>query len=158
MAISLKQETLDGLPNLRKSKYTVASEASEKYNCVSLVAGTKKLIWWPNEHGYWPIGCKRTEEVESFVAAFRRDIGFDRCDDGDFEPGVAKIAIFAENDEVLHVAIQPTDRNGLWLSKLGDEYDILHALNALEGGDYGDVVCFLSRRSKNRPKGKRARQ
>lgn len=153
----LENYLFDLFPNLRKPKYREASPASERYNCVSLAVHTKRRVWWPNEHGYWPPGCRRTEEVDSFVSAFQKSNGFARCGNGTFEPGVEKIAIFSMNDEVQHVALQPTNRGGLWHSKLGDGHDILHELEALEGGDYGDVACFVSRQVKNTPKGKRAR-
>lgn len=71
--------------------------------------------------------------------------GFEACSNGNFERGVEKVAIFAKNGKAEHVALQRTDRNGLWLSKLGELQDVEHKLDVLEESDYGKVVRFMKR-------------
>ena len=66
-----------------------------------------------------------------------------------------KIALYAkivdQMEGVTHAARQLTCGNrqltcGKWTSKLGDWEDIVHPkLDALEGPEYGKVICYLSR-------------
>ncbi len=59
-----------------------------------------------------------------------------------------KIALYAkivdQMEGVTHAARQLPC--GKWTSKLGDWEDIVHPkLDALEGPEYGKVICYLSR-------------
>lgn len=68
------------------------------------------------------------------------------CDDGQPEPGVEKLAIYVDDNDVpQHVARQLPDGN--WTSKLGKGEDIQHnSLDSLEGDLYGKVAIFMMRR------------
>ena len=55
--------------------------------------------------------------------------GFEPCDDGGLVAGTEKIALFAIGDEFTHVAKQTAE--GHWSSKLGEDCDIEHELEAL---------------------------
>jgi hypothetical protein len=70
-------------------------------------------------------------------------LGFERCDDADWEPGVEKLAIFADASGPTHVARQLP--NGMWTSKMGKMEDIEHTLEGLSGGKYGYVQVILRR-------------
>lgn len=155
MVTPLNPELFRLFPKLRKSNHKINSSPSYYYNCFAYVVGKRKQVWWPNEHGYWPAGCSRAETVSAFVEVLKT-FGFSECKNGNFEAGQERIAIYANKDGVpQHVALQPTNRKGMWVSKLGDEHDIIHELNALEDGDYGCVVKYLKRAKKRKPKGRR---
>ena len=68
------------------------------------------------------------------------------CETGQSEPGVEKIAIYVDDNDVpQHVARQLPDGN--WTSKLGKGEDIQHdSLDGLEGDLYGKVAIFMMRR------------
>lgn len=76
--------------------------------------------------------------------------GYERCADGVLEEGVEKIALYARADQVQHAALQLP--SGRWTSKLGDDCDIEHELQALTssantggGVQYGEVAAFMRR-------------
>ena len=92
---------------------------------------------------YWPLGVPKTDQVDSFVSAFA-GLRYELCDSGDFQEGFEKVAIFAKDYLVTHMALQLPSGN--WTSKLGGSVDIEHeALEALEGSNYGAVVQFMRR-------------
>jgi hypothetical protein len=71
-------------------------------------------------------------------------LGYEACEDRQFEPGYEKIAIYGRAGEPEHVAKQMPDGN--WSSKLGYLNDIVHAtLEALAGPDYGFVELIMRR-------------
>jgi len=60
------------------------------------------------------------------------------------EPNFEKIALYVnKHKQVTHAARQLS--TGLWTSKLGQNYDISHTLEAIEGGLYGTVAMLLKR-------------
>jgi hypothetical protein len=132
----------------KRDNFKVTSFATDQYNCIAFAADDRNHWWWPvnrwRRHDYWPPGCPEELLLASFVAAFRR-LGYKDCDDGDFENGVEKIAIFADATGPTHAAKQPTNRNGLWKSKLGENVDIEHELSLLEGNFYGKVVHYMKK-------------
>ncbi len=91
---------------------------------------------------YWPPGIPDEPTVPAFTQAFATK-GFVPCDDGTPEHGYEKIALYALRGEVTHAAIQR--ENGKWQSKLGEDEDIEHPLDGLEGPFYGSVVAFFKR-------------
>jgi hypothetical protein len=87
--------------------------------------------------GYWPTGVKREETVECFVQAFAT-LGYEESESGALEEGLEKLAIYAVEDKVTHMAIQL--RSGIWSNKLGDLEDIEHGrLQDIECQTYGSV-------------------
>ena len=72
--------------------------------------------------------------------------GFVECDDDSFEKDYIKIAIYAdENNIVKHATRQLHTEENIWASKLGDEFVIKHKLHSLESKEYGKVVCIMKR-------------
>lgn len=134
-------------PKLRGALKKPMSFATNRYNCIAFAADDKKLNWWPNRApGWcWPIGYSEEETVASFVDMFQRHLGYEICQSAEFEPGVEKIALYGKDGSVLHAAKQPSDRAGLWRSKIGTNVDIDHRLPDLEGELYGYVVCIMRR-------------
>jgi len=136
-------------PRLRDEVCKETSVATEEYNCVAFGTGDTSRWWepWvipPRAGIYWPAGVTPDNTLEAWEAAYATE-GFERCTDGALEEGFVKVAIYADILDVpQHVARQLPD--GRWASKLGDLEDIEHdTLEALEGGDYGEVALFLKR-------------
>ncbi|HFA48791.1 MAG TPA: hypothetical protein ENJ95_07225 [Bacteroidetes bacterium] len=100
--------------------------------------------YWVQPAGffYWPPGLPREETLDSFVLLFRSE-GFEICNDGLWEQGFQKIAIFVKDDLPTHAARQLSDGN--WTSKLGVLEDVRHSLQAISGGLYGEVSVFMKR-------------
>jgi len=133
-------------PTLREAGYRITSEATTDYNCFAWAANDTSA-WWsplPISGYYWPEHLPRSLNINSFVALYAHK-GFVACEDGEPEPGIEKIALYADsNGNVTHAARSASE--GAWSSKLGVMEDIEHGtLMALEGSDYGGVVCFLKR-------------
>lgn len=100
---------------------------------------------------YWPPGIDREESIDSFMKAFAT-LGYRACDNGRYEVGFQKLAIYADADLTpTHMARQHMFGSG-WLSKLGDYEDIWHReLRSVEGDtnprarEYGTAIQFLKR-------------
>ena len=142
------------LPGLEASEYQITSDATDEYNCVAWAVGEDDR-WWSHEvddEYFWPDRAPRSEGVESYQAMFAL-YGFAECDNGDLERGVEKIALFADEGRFTHVARQLN--SGRWTSKLGEDCDIEHELEALRSWPdtwpryrayrYGEVVGFMQR-------------
>lgn len=126
--------------------YVEASLATRHYNCIAYAAGIEGRRWWPDviRNDYWPAGVPREETLDAFIQAFGT-LGYGPCDDGSYERGFEKIALYTDRDRTpTHAAIQ--QENGRWRSKLGDYEDIEHeTLECLNSPDYGAPVLFLKR-------------
>jgi hypothetical protein len=104
--------------------------------------------WFPGAPLFGGIDVEATPEY--FIAGFSK-IGYKSCKSKRFHPGFQKVAIYANDIGVTHMARQRFFWRG-WLSKLGDWEDIYHAkLEDVEGDmsatahQYGKVVCILKR-------------
>jgi hypothetical protein len=81
--------------------------------------------------------------VEAFAAVFV-GLGYTIGGDDSHEPGIEKVALFADvAGTPTHAARQLA--SGRWASKLGEAEDIEHELQALEGEIYGTVALVLKR-------------
>jgi hypothetical protein len=70
--------------------------------------------------------------------------GYVETDAGAVEEGFEKIALYInKHGQVTHAARQL--QNGFWTSKLGNNCDVMHAVEALEGGLHGLLGKFLKR-------------
>lgn len=129
---------------LANSPFEITSPQDAGNNCIAWAAGDKQRWWEPDIIGqnYWPADVPREYTLEAYVGAFE-SIGYTRCDDGEFEPGWVKVAIFVGPVRPTHAARQLDGRR--WVSKCGVSEDIEHELNALQGDIYGRVACFLKR-------------
>ncbi len=127
--------------------FDVTSEATLQYNCIAWALGNNSSWFDPTlDYAYWPECIPNDVTVDSIVELFRSE-GFERCKDGSLEQGYEKIAIYALEYEVTHVARQLVD--GKWTSKLGKYEDIVHSsLEDLEGDgfhSYGRLTAFMIR-------------
>ena len=139
------------LPGLQSTPYSVTSDATPAYNCVSWAVGETHRWWEPSDSTskYWPAGVPHEDSVEALQDALAT-VGFTLCDDGQLEPGFVKLAIFADDEGYTHVARQLP--SGRWTSKLGSDRDIEHELEALQTQpgtwsrySYGEVVAYMQR-------------
>jgi len=142
-------------PNLAKSDWTVRSPFDDSYQCIAWAAGCTDRSWWPNRDYYWPAGLPTIDPPEiattdHFILGFET-LGYEPCETGAFEIGYQKLAVYANEVGVTHMARQHFLGRG-WLSKLGNLEDIFHReLRDIEGstsamaGEYGEVVQFLRR-------------
>jgi hypothetical protein len=132
-------------PKLAKKSNDVKSDVDKTYNCVAFAAGRTDKKIWPSFHPdhYWPPGVPRSDDLTSLVNLFT-SIGYTRCNDGKFEAGFEKVAIFTlASGRPTHAARQIGP--GRWISKLGESYDIEHKKEAVSGGDYGEMSIFMKR-------------
>jgi len=83
------------------------------------------------------------------IELYRYEGGFEPCENGEFEVGFEKIALYVnQTDNVTHAARQID--SSTWTSKLGSLADVEHLLSSLEDEginreDYGKVAKFLKR-------------
>lgn len=133
-------------PNLQQLSYRVTSPPNPQYNCIAWALGDRDNWWWPDPAGlgYWLKDVPREESLRSFELAFATR-GFLLCEDANTEPGIAKIALYANGEQPTHAARQL--ENGMWSSKLGPLEDIEHTLDGLEGDLYGTVRLIFRRES-----------
>ena len=142
---------LDRFPRLGVfCDFGVASECDESYNCIAFAAGDRYRWWQPTPQGtwsegmYWPPGVPHQMSVAAYERAFAT-IGYVKCQDGSFETGFEKVALYAIEGQPKHAARQETD-SYVWLSKLGNGYDIWHeTAEGVGGSRYGEIVSYMRR-------------
>lgn len=131
-------------PNLRDSQFTRTSPEDARYNCIAWATEDDTRWWWPSHNYYWPSEAPFEVTLAAFETAYGL-AGYTKCTNGTLERKFAKIAIFADSHGMpTHAARQLT--NGRWTSKLGPNIDIEHALEAIEGGQYGNVARFMKKK------------
>lgn len=139
-------------PKLSSGGYSVESPEDVKYNCIAFAVGnpTRNWQWMPRATGgyYWPPDIVGDETIEAWTRVFRLH-GYRQCENGEFENGVEKIALYTDPDGIpTHVAKQDIVK-GKWVSKLGKGHDIYHdsyrLLEGFDGHEYGTAVRFMSR-------------
>ena len=134
----------DIFPQLAAEGFAETSPATEDYNCIAWAAGVTDEWWWPDPAytSDWPAAAPRVETLDAFVAVFAL-LGYERCADGQLEPGFEKVAFYAVGAKPTHAARQLPD--GSWTSKLGESIDITHTLRGLESAKYGQVAGYMRR-------------
>lgn len=140
-----KTRILASFPKLREDSFEIIEGATDEYNCIAWAAGDKTAWWWPGtpDSHYWPDGIPREETLEAFVQALAT-LGYSLCKSPDLERRFEKIAIYVKKGQPSHAARQLPD--GQWSSKLGPWECITHGFDALEGNEYGQAECLMSRR------------
>lgn len=130
----------------RSGQYVPRSPCEPAYNCIAFAAGDSRHWWWPDDGpaDWWPSGLRRDGTIEAFEDMFEI-LGYSPCTTESHEGGFEKIALFADGKQPRHAARQEVG-SGLWLSKLGQVYDIAHDnLHDLESIGYGRVVRTFRR-------------
>ena len=117
------------------------------YNCLGMAVGDTTKFWWPGGRGYWPRQSEDT--IEEIVWLLSSEYGYVPCEDGSFQQGTRKIAIFADAQRVpQHVAFQPLhtgSQRRKWKSKMGYNVNIEHELWAVAGQCYGTPSVFMGK-------------
>jgi hypothetical protein len=132
-------------PALNPENSRVTSPQTQAYNCFAWAAGDAERWWQPDSFGiyYWPPSAGSDVSIASVEAAYAC-LGYSPCKSGSLEPGVEKIAVYADaTGRPTHATRQL--KNGLWTSKCGAYEDIEHELLALSGKEYGNVELFMQR-------------
>lgn len=124
--------------------FAVTSPMDVNYNCIAW-ANSRPNVWWDNsgeEGTTWPID-DLSDHYSSLVKLFESK-GFKLCENSEFDKSFVKVAIYVdEDDNWTHAARQ--DRSGLWKSKLGRLFDIIHGTpHAIENKSYGKAKYFMS--------------
>jgi len=160
-----RRNILRAFPRLRKKRnWRLCSPRSDTYQCIAWAACRTDNKWWPVNHPqfYWPPDIPRVilpnpwlvpwppVSVDYFVQGFAT-LGYAPCTTEDFEFGYQKVAIYANDYGVTHMARQRFFCAG-WISKPGELEDIIHEeLQDIEGsmataaGTYGEVKQILKR-------------
>jgi hypothetical protein len=145
-------------PNLLNAEWSIKSPPNDAYQCIAWAAcRTDRRMWPMDDPDYWwfpglPLATMpQAAPADYFIKGFER-LGYEPCESRAFEFGYQKVAIYANEIGVTHMARQHFLGKG-WFSKLGDVEDIFHReLNDIEGdaslmaGEYGTVTQMLKRR------------
>jgi hypothetical protein len=134
----------NGFPNINADNLEITSPVDPNYNCIAWAAKENFRWWWPDEMGqaYWPSNAPREVTKEAFVKAYAT-IGFEKCNDSNFEEGYEKIMIYCKNGKPTHAA--RLIESYKWTSKLGPQYDVSHSYSLLDGDAYGNPELFMKR-------------
>ena len=137
-------------PNLQAGDFSKTSDEDDGYNCIAWAVDNGKTDnWWSpiKANGYyWPENIPRGVNIDAFVLLYQTCCGYERCDNGDYEDGFEKLALYVDlDDEFSHVARQLP--NGAWTSKLGVYDDISHVSPFVLEADYGKIKAFLKRKT-----------
>lgn len=131
-------------PRLAPTNSRWKSPSDPNYNCIAFAAGVNDIWWEPDPlyQLFWPLAAEREYTIRAYLKAFGTQ-GYLPSNDGNLEAHVHKVALYALGTRPTHAARQLPD--GWWASKLGENIDIEHTVDALNGGDYGDIVHFLEK-------------
>jgi hypothetical protein len=142
-------------PNLATAHWRISSALDDSYQCIAWAMGCTDRHAWPHADYWWFPGCPQTQipeeaPVDHFIAGFSV-LGYQPCSSKAYEFGYQKLAIYANEVGVTHMARQHLFGWG-WLSKMGDYEDIVHReLDDIAGDvsfgayQYGRVVQILKR-------------
>jgi hypothetical protein len=136
-------------PNLGKweerSLSTHVGGPTPRYNCYAFAAGDDTRRWEPDPsmQYYWPTS-NRAFTIPAFIEGYQTR-RYEVCSDGVLEDGYEKIVFYVDSSRIVqHAACQISD--GRWISKLGDEEDIIHETpQSLASAVYGQPVCYMKR-------------
>ena len=148
-------------PKLRHdTSFKVDSPTTPDYNCIAWAGKRENINWWPYSNDFkldgasygWPFGIIRDSSIRSFITLFEH-LGYNQHPSKvGFEPNHLKIVLFAKPDPTGQISLLDREAThaarqllcGLWTSKLGQQFDIIHSNPYdLEGIDYGELVYIL---------------
>jgi len=132
-------------PKLSPTNSRWQSPVDPDYNCIAWAVGATDIWWEPDPfyQQFWPLAANREYSVRAYLQAFGAQ-GYLPCADGSLEIDTQKVALYARGTLPTHAARQLPD--GWWASKLGPNVDIEHSVDALDDGEYGNIVHFLHKR------------
>ena len=134
-------------PNLSKEHFEFTSLKTISYNCLAWATGNNRN--WMDMYVFqarYDLDMDTLDHsAEGYASFLQQHFGFERCDNGDFEKGMEKIALFEDNNKEWSHASRLLE-NGKWTSKMGRWEDIEHAsLEVLQGKFYGQLKIFMKR-------------
>ena len=138
----------DHFPLLKNPEKALSSPPSPRYNCIAWAVDVDNAFWWPkvNVPGYfWPPGVPCEETIVAFQCAYATK-GYVPIREADCENYEQVIALMGKDGKVTHAMKRLS--NGLWSSKLGQSFDIVHGLHELDSPIYGTVIGFMGRGEK----------
>ena len=110
------QALIAAFPNLSGEDFEIVDQPSDAYNCIAYAANDISQRWDPNTGGYWPPWAPGNNLTDSLKQVFA-GLGYEECEDSILEDGYLKVALYEEQGEAKHAAVQML--NGRWRSKLG---------------------------------------
>ena len=130
-------------PNSFAEPFEITSPETSAYNCVAWAMHDSERWWEADENYFWKDGVSLDNTISTFIQLFEQ-LGFTVCSNFALEKSHEKIVLFSNGDGICsHVARQL--ENGLWTSKLGVSYDVMHTLDGMEDGIYGKVVVVMKK-------------
>lgn len=150
------KQIISYFPGLAKDPlFKITSPIDPNYNCIAWAyMYNNRWMQPPNGTPYldgvtwWPDGIEEGMDIQCLVDAFSA-IGYIRCNTHIHESGYIKIALYynPNNNEWTHAARQRKEVD-IWMSKLGQSYDIHHGTPyTIEGNNYGSVFCIMKKPS-----------
>lgn len=133
----------------------VTAAPSTAYNCIAWALGQRNEWWEPHSpgsiavgQGYWPAGLPHNRDPQTLRVLFCQE-GFADCENGNLDQNLVKVALYRIPDgngsyRWTHAARQL--KTGLWTSKLGNSYAVIHRKPDDPDGDlYGSVYAYLAK-------------
>lgn len=132
-------------PNSFQEPFTETSKFDPSYNCIAWAATDSNKWYEPDPHGlyFWPSEVPREYSIYAYIELYQH-LGYVLCENGDYEEGYEKVAIFSSDMITASHAARQLDANN-WTSKLGRDIDVSHSIFTISNGFYGQVVQFLKR-------------
>jgi hypothetical protein len=132
-------------PNSYQEPFIQTSQFDPSYNCIAWAANDSNRWYEPDPDGdyFWPQEVPREYTIEAYIQLYQH-IGYEPCDNGDFEVGYQKVAIFSSDMITASHAARQLNADH-WTSKLGKDIDVSHSIFSISDGFYGHVVQFLKR-------------
>lgn len=135
---------LPSFPNSYITPFQETSDSTWRYNCIAWALEINDRWYWPgNRHQYWPSDIPREVTLDAFIKLYEKH-GYEICDNGDYEHGYVKVAIFELDGVPQHAARQWSQTE--WTSKLGESIDVSHTIEAMEDGKYGNVSQYMKKK------------
>lgn len=134
--------------------FDITSYPSDVYNCIAFAMGFEDrwVDFNTDEEGHWwPPIPEKDFRPSSLIAAFEY-MGFERCNDGVFEDGFDKVALYKVDEQSdpwipehwTHAA--RIIGSGVCHSKIGRWYDIHHRDgDVFQGSIYGNIYQYMKR-------------
>lgn len=142
-----RQDLFTEFPGLiNDPEFKITSDTDPKYNCIAWANMRNNIWWWPTPFldgvCEWPVP-EISMHYSTLIRLFEKQ-GYARCETYDFDKSLVKVALYVDADnEFTHAARQ--NRKGLWMSKLGQWFDIIHGTpHTIENEGYGEAKIFMS--------------
>jgi hypothetical protein len=120
-----RQDLFDRFPRLATEPHEITSPPAG-YNCIAFVE--LRLDQYIDPEAHWPLAVPKPPPDEEadlpYYMVLFEHFGFEVCSGPALEDDYTKIAIYAQDDLFIHVAIQMP--SGRWRSKAGSLHDLVH--------------------------------